>query len=73
MGRIVIPLRSGWYFEEYPEQMVPPFSVEGTPVTLPHTWNREADNSYHRGACLYTRELSLEHTLAGRKLYLEFQ
>lgn len=73
MGRYIIPLPGGWHFEEYPERTLPPFSIEGEAVTLPHTWNTEADNQYHRGACLYTRELSLEDDLAGRRLYLEFQ
>lgn len=72
MGRCMIPILHGWRFEEYPKQLLPPFFLEGEAVTLPHTWNQSAENHYHRGACLYTRQLNLEASLAGKTLYLEF-
>ena len=72
MGRSIIPILEDWYFDGNPVQTLPPFSISGEAVTLPHTWNTEADCSYHRGACLYTRELNLEKSLLNRDLYLEF-
>lgn len=72
MGRNIIPIHHGWHFEEYPENANTPFTVRGTEVSLPHTWNTDTDGAYHRGACLYTRELSLDSSLEGMSLYLEF-
>lgn len=73
MGRSIIPILEDWYFEEYPEGLVPPFRIQGEAVTLPHTWNTVTDGSYHRGPGLYTRELKLNAALEGNALYLEFQ
>ena len=72
MGRSIIPILEDWYFDGNPVQTLPPFSISGEAVTLPHTWNTAADCSYHRGTCLYTRELNLEKSLLNQDLYLEF-
>lgn len=73
MGRTVIPVCYDWHFRETPESVLPPFHLKGEKVRLPHTWNGDVNGSYHRGACLYTRELSLPENLRGMKLFLEFE
>ena len=72
MGRHSMPILDGWYFEKSPNQILPPFQLGGESIVLPHTWNPEAERDYYRVVCLYTRELSLDRTLVGKRLYLEF-
>ena len=47
-----------WLFIQNSRQ-VPPQKDEGTPVTLPHTWNAQdgtdGGNDYYRGLCWYTK------------------
>jgi beta-galactosidase len=45
-------------------------------VSVPHTWNaldgEDGGNNYRRGAAWYRRHLRLDSSLAGKRLYLQF-
>ena len=78
-GRQLINLNSGWKFlaDDSTTAQVPAFddtSWQG--VDLPHTWNgldgQDGGDNYRRGAGWYRRHLSVDASLSGRRLYLQF-
>ncbi len=77
--RVRVDLDSGWKF--YPADNVhgPEVGFDDTPwtsVTVPHTWNaRDGENGgadYRRGVSWYRRHLTVDPSLAGKRLYLQF-
>ena len=51
--------------------------AQGTPVTLPHTWNaqdgQDGGNDYYRGRCWYAKTFTPPKLQAGEQLWLEFE
>ncbi len=51
--------------------------AQGTPVTLPHTWNaqdgQDGGNDYYRGRCWYAKTFTPPELQAGDQLWLEFE
>lgn len=73
-ARIRYTIDEGWTFHRGDLRT----AAEGwQPVTIPHTWNAEdcADDTpgYWRGACWYRRNLHLDASLTGRRIYLRFE
>jgi len=77
--RIQISLDGAWQF--YPADNVhgseAGFDDAGwQTVSVPHTWNtldgQDGGNNYRRGAAWYRRHLRLDSSLAGKRLYLQF-
>jgi beta-galactosidase len=78
-GRQVISLDPGWRFlaGDDPHAREPGFDDSSwQPVDLPHTWNgldgEDGGNNYRRGAGWYRRRIEVGPSLAGRRLYLQF-
>jgi len=78
-GRQLINLDPGWRFfaGDDPHAPDPGFDDRSwQPVDLPHTWNaldgQDGGNNYRRGPGWYRRHLAVEASLAGRRLYLQF-
>ena len=65
-----------WLFIQNSRQ-VPPQKDEGTPVTLPHTWNAQdgtdGGNDYYRGLCWYTKRFEAPALAEGEQLWVEFE
>jgi beta-galactosidase len=78
-GRQLASLNPGWKFlaADDAHAQEPGFD-DGAwlPVDLPHTWNgldgEDGGDNYRRGAGWYRRHLSVDASLAGRRLYLQF-
>lgn len=69
-------INNNWRFVKCADSAETAAQADGTPVTLPHTWNAEdgqdGGNDYYRGRCWYVRSLPTL-TLAGREqLWLQF-
>jgi beta-galactosidase len=78
-GRQVLDLDPGWRFlaGDDPRAPEPGFDDRSwQPVDLPHTWNaldgQDGGNDYRRGPGWYRRHLVVDASLAGRRLYLQF-
>src|SRR5271157_2817529 len=78
-GRWLISLDPGWRFLAGDEPRAPEPGFDDNswqPVDLPHTWNaldgQDGGNDYRRGPGWYRRHLALDSSLAGRRLYLQF-
>ncbi len=65
-GRHVMSINDGWKFA---------FGADtaAVGVHLPHSWNSDAyvTRDYRRGKGVYTRELSLPRSMAGKRVYLK--
>jgi beta-galactosidase len=78
-GRRLVSLNSGWKFlaGDDPHALEPGFD-DGSwqAVDLPHTWNgldgQDGGNNYRRGAGWYRRHVTVDPSLSGRRLYLQF-
>ncbi len=78
-GRQLLNLNPGWRFlaGDDPKAADPAFDDSSwQPVELPHTWNaldgQDGGNNYRRGPGWYRRHLSVDASLAGKRLYLQF-
>jgi beta-galactosidase len=78
-GRQVLDLDPGWRFLAGDEPRAAEPAFDDRPwqaVNLPHTWNafdgQDGGNDYRRGPGWYRRHLALDGSLAGRRLYLQF-
>jgi beta-galactosidase len=78
-GRRLINLDPGWRFMGGDAPGAPDAGFDDStwqPVDLPHTWNgldgEDGGDNYRRGAGWYRRHLALDASLAGRRLYLQF-
>lgn len=78
-GRQQVSLNPGWRFlaGDEPRATEPGFDDSSwTAVDLPHTWNaldgEDGGNNYRRGPGWYRRHLTVDASLAGRRLYLQF-
>ena len=78
-GRLSINLDKGWRFlpSDSAQAQEAEFDDQAwQPVDIPHTWNaldgQDGGNNYRRGAGWYRRHILLPSTLAGRRLYLQF-
>ena len=78
-GREEVPLTSGWRFHPGDEADASQARFDDSSwqaVDLPHTWNgldgEDGGNNYRRGAGWYRRHLPVGRSLAGRRLYLQF-
>lgn len=69
-------LRDGWIFVKQAKDAREASAAEGTPVSLPHTWNavdgQDGGNDYYRGTCWYRRGLENPGLSDGERAYLEF-
>jgi len=77
--RVQVDLDAGWRFSEDddPAFAQPEFDDgRWRTVQVPHTWNardgQDGGGDYRRGAGWYRRTLRLDPTLAGKRLYLQF-
>ena len=77
--RVQVDLDGDWKF--YPADNIHGAEVgfDDAPwktVSVPHTWNaldgEDGGNNYRRGAAWYRRHLRLDSSLAGKRLYLQF-
>src|ERR1017187_6819048 len=78
-GRQLIGLDPGWKFLAGDDAHAPDPGFDDRswqPVDLPHTWNaldgQDGGNDYRRGPGWYRRHLAVDASLAGRRLYLQF-
>ena len=78
-GRQLIALDKDWRFvaSDEPQGQDPGFDDRAwQAVDLPHTWNgldgQDGGNNYRRGAGWYRRHLQVAPSLAGKRLYLQF-
>jgi len=78
-GRQSVSLDQGWRFLAGDEASAPSPGFDDKSwqqVDLPHTWNaldgQDGGNDYRRGPGWYRRHLALDSSLAGRRLYLQF-
>lgn len=78
-GRRIQALNPGWRFLGSDEPRAPqPFFDDRNwqPVNLPHTWNavdgEDGGDNYRRGPGWYRRHLAVDASLAGKRLYLQF-
>ena len=75
--RKIISLNDNWLFTKNSETLPTSLPEDWEKVTLPHTWNAEdgqdGGNDYHRGRCVYARELSREGIGEDERVYLEFE
>jgi beta-galactosidase len=77
-GRQVINLDQGWKFLAADAQAQETGFDDRLwqAVTLPHTWNgldgQDGGDNYRRGAGWYRRHLQVDPSLAGKRLYLQF-
>jgi beta-galactosidase len=78
-GREILDLDPGWRFFGGEESRAPEVGFDDASwqrVDLPHTWNaldgQDGGGDYRRGPGWYRRHLSLDASLAGRRLYLQF-
>ena len=76
-ARTKIPLNTGWRFirTDIPSASNMNFDDSTWPrVDLPHTWNVEDpwddEPGYYRGPGWYRRELRVDRSLAGKRLFL---
>ena len=77
--RVQVDLDSGWKF--YPADNIhgPEVGFDDaawSSVDVPHTWNakdgEDGGNNYRRGVSWYRRHLTVAPSLAGKRLYLQF-
>jgi beta-galactosidase len=78
-GRQLLGLNQGWKFLASDEPRAREVQFDDgswQAVDLPHTWNgldgQDGGNNYRRGAGWYRRHLFVDPSLAGRRLYLQF-
>jgi beta-galactosidase len=78
-GRQVINLDQGWRFLAADEVHAAEAGFDDKSwqaVELPHTWNgldgQDGGDNYRRGAGWYRRNLMVDASLAGKRLYLQF-
>jgi beta-galactosidase len=78
-GRRLVNLDPGWRFLAGDDARAQESGFDDSswqPVDLPHTWNgldgQDGGGNYRRGAGWYRRHLALDASLAGRRLYLQF-
>jgi beta-galactosidase len=78
-GRQYVSLNLGWRFlaGDDPHAPEPGFDDRSwRAVDLPHTWNaldgQDGGNNYRRGPGWYRRHLAVDPSLAGKRLYLQF-
>src|ERR1017187_7729576 len=78
-GRQLIGLDPGWKFLAGDDAHAPDPGFDDRswqPVDLPHTWNafdgQDGGNDYRRGPGWYRRHLAIDASLAGKRLYLQF-
>lgn len=66
-----------WLFTKSSVEIANPEMKDADLVQIPHTWNafdgQDGGNDYHRGKCFYKKELTLDASMAGKKIYLEFE
>lgn len=74
--RTITPLIKNWRFIKNADNAAHASSIEGEPVTLPHTWNakdgQDGGNDYHRGTCYYVANLPKPDFQKDEEVYLEF-
>ncbi len=77
--RVLVNLNTGWRFDlgDVPQASEPGFDDRAwQAIELPHTWNgldgEDGGNDYHRGPGWYRRHFTPDASLAGRRLYLQF-
>jgi beta-galactosidase len=78
-GRQLIGLDPGWRFLAGDDAHAPDPGLDDRswqPVDLPHTWNaldgQDGGDDYRRGPGWYRRHLAVDASLAGKRLYLQF-
>ncbi|WP_242691488.1 glycoside hydrolase family 2 TIM barrel-domain containing protein [Desertivirga arenae] len=77
-GRLVLNLSQGWYFtkDRVVVDKVDP-ETKWERINLPHSWNTEdvVDDTpdYYRAACWYKKELTIDKSLKGKKIFLQFE
>ncbi|MFD8500665.1 sugar-binding domain-containing protein [Amycolatopsis sp. NPDC059657] len=78
-GRASIDLDAGWRFQrgDVPDAVKPGFDDSAwSRVSVPHTWNAEdgqdGGGDYYRGTGWYRKHLVVPPSMAGRKLWLQF-
>lgn len=68
--RRIVSLNQDWKFYK-----TKPTESEGTPVTLPHTWNasdgQDGGNDYYRGTCWYVKEMPRPDMEDGERVWLQ--
>ncbi len=78
-GRQLTKIDSGWRFLAADDAHAQDAAFDDSSwqaVDLPHTWNgldgQDGGGNYRRGAGWYRRHLAVDASLAGRRLYLQF-
>ena len=75
--RNIVKIDDSWKFVKSAESEEDAVSKEGTPVTLPHTWNaidgQDGGNDYYRGACWYVRTMKESDLPEGDEIWIEFR
>jgi beta-galactosidase len=78
-GRLLVNLNPGWRFLAGDDPRAGDAGFDDASwqaVDLPHTWNgldgEDGGDNYRRGAGWYRRHLAVDASLAGRRLYLQF-
>ncbi|HEY5227855.1 MAG TPA: sugar-binding domain-containing protein, partial [Opitutaceae bacterium] len=77
--RVLVNLNAGWRFAlgDVPRATEPGLDDQAwQAIELPHTWNgldgEDGGNDYHRGPGWYRRHFTPDASLAGKRLYLQF-
>lgn len=69
-------INNNWRFVKCADSAETAAQADGTPVTLPHTWNAEdgqdGGNDYYRGRCWYVRSLPTLTLAEREQLWLQF-
>src|ERR1700679_1228705 len=78
-GRRLTKIDSGWRFLAADDAHAQDVAFDDSAwqtVDLPHTWNgldgQDGGDNYRRGAGWYRRHLAVDASMAGRRLYLQF-
>ena len=75
--RQIININRDWFFLKSESSLEKAVSLQGTKVTLPHSWNGEdgqdGGGDYLRTTCLYSREFAKPQLQEGEEVYVEFQ